>query len=130
MADFLIAYRDFERQRGHKVRTMDYIVLRRVLKLGKSRTDVDLNLFGRAYADFHVVGAAHVVQNVVGKVVAGNLYAFVADDASQRDNGDLGCSAAYIYDHVSFWGFYVKPYAESCRHGFIEHVDVAAVGVL
>lgn len=129
MADFLIADGDFEGERCHQVGPVDDVVLRGILKLGEGGADVHLDLLCGTDADLEVVGAAHVVEDVLGEVVAGNLDALVGDDASEGYYGDFGGAAAYVDNHVAFGGLDVKADAEGGGHGLVNHVDVASVGM-
>ncbi len=108
---------------------MDNVVFRRVLQLGKRGAHVHLDKFGGAFAHLHVVSAAHVADYIFGEVVAGDLDGFVGDDTAQRDNGDLGGAAAYVDYHVAGGGLHIQTDAEGGRHGFIDHVDIAAAGM-
>ena len=88
-----------------------------------------LDLLGCAFTDAHVVDAPHVFLNIGRKVITGKLYRLVRHDTAKRDNGDLGCSAAYVDNHVAFRGENVEADAESCGHRLEYHICVAAAGV-
>ena len=109
---------------------MHYIVVGRCLELSERRTHVHLDLLGRAHAYYHIVGAAHVVLDILGEVIAGNLYALVADDAAQRYHGDFGGAAAYIHYHIAFGRLYVETDTQGSRHRLINHIHIAAISVL
>jgi hypothetical protein len=87
------------------------------------------DLFGGALAHIHAMYLLHVVHDILCQVIAGYIDTFVADDAAERDHGDLGCAATYVDNHVTFGGLYVKPDAESGSHRLVDHIDIASVGL-
>ena len=93
-------------------------------------TDRTLDGFGRAFADTDVVLLADVALDVVGKDVAGRIDRLGADDAAQRDAGDLRRTAADVDDHVAFGRLDVEARTQRRGHRFVDHVDFAASGVL
>ena len=73
VADFLIAYRNFEGQSGHEVGAVHDVIFRGILKFSEGRTYVHLNLLGGADTDLDIMCATHVIQDVVGEVITCNL---------------------------------------------------------
>ena len=61
----------------------------------------DLDLFGRAIADHHVVLLAHVVGDRLVEAVAADAHGARDDDAAERDDGDLARAAADVDDQVA-----------------------------
>ncbi len=53
-----------------------------------------------------------------------------ADDAAQRDAGDLRRAAADVDDHVAFRSLDVETGAQRRGHRLVDHVDLAAAGML
>ncbi len=73
---------------------------------------------------------AHVILNVGGEDVARHVDRLRADDAAQRDAGDLRRTAADIDHHVALGSLDVQTGTQSGRHRLVDHVDLAAAGVL
>ena len=71
-----------------------------------------------------------IALDVVGKDVAGRIDRLGADDAAQRDAGDLRRTAADVDDHVAFGRLDVEARTQRRGHRFVDHVDFAASGVL
>ena len=108
---------------------MDNEIFRRIFEFSEGGAYMNLYLFGGALSDFHVMDAAHVVHDVVGKVVAGHLYTFVRDDASERNHGNLRSTSAYIHNHIALRREHVDTDTEGGSHRLINHVDVASAGM-
>ena len=68
--------------------------------------------------------------NVGGKGISGHADAFVAHDAAEGDNSDFGAAAAYVDNHVALRGFNIEADAKSSCHRLINHIYIAAAGVL
>ena len=77
--------------------------------IGWPSADRDLDLLGHALADQQVVALAHVGDDVLVHLVAGDPDPAAGDDAAQRDHGDLGGAAADVHDHRA--GRFVRPAA-------------------
>ena len=130
MANFLIRNRHLEWEGCNLVRTTNDVVLRWILELGERRTNVDFDLLGSAFAYAEVVSSAHVLANVLGEVIAGNLNALIAHDAAKRNHCNLRAAAAYVDNHVAFWSFNVESNAKCSSHRLINHVYVATASVV
>ena len=101
-----------------------------LLKLGEGRSDMNLDHLGCALAYLYIVYTAHVLHDVVGEVVAGHLDTLVGHDAAKRDHSNLSGTTAYVNDHVALRREHVDTDTESGGHGFVDHVDVTASGML
>lgn len=101
-----------------------------IVELGQSRTDVDFDHLGRTLAHLHIVLATHVLLNIARQVVAGYPYRIVRHDTAQRNHGDFGRTATYIYNHVALGSQHVETDTDGGSHRLVNHVDVAAAGML
>ena len=62
--------------------SVDYEILRRIVQFNESRANVFLDFFGCALAHFDVVGTFHVVDDIIGDVIACYLDRLVGYNAA------------------------------------------------
>ena len=84
VGDFLIAHRNLHRKGRHTVRTIHYVVFRCILaQIGECGTYVNFDSLGHAFADLHIVLAAHVCLDVGREVIACRTDGVVGYDATK-----------------------------------------------
>ena len=127
---FAVRDRQHRRQRSEDIRPGHFEIFRLFVQFRQRRTYGDLDIFGRPFADTHVMLLANVGLDIFGKNVAGHVDAFAADDTAQRNTGDLGRTASDIDHHVALGSFDVQPGAQRRSHRFVNHIDLAAAGML
>ena len=101
-----------------------------VAEVGERGANVNLDALCHAFADAHVVLAAHIFLNVGGEVVAGHLDGVVRHDAAERNHGNLRRAAADVNHHVALRRIHVEADTDGSRHGFVKEEHVAAAGML
>ena len=130
MGNFLVAHGHAHRISRDFIGAVHHVVFRCVrAQVGQGCSHVNFDAFGHALAHADVVLAAHILLDVGRKVVAGHFDGVVRNDASQRDDGDLGRAAAYVDDHVAFGRVHVDADADGGCHRFEEQVNVASAGM-
>ena len=128
--DLLVGDCRLDRVRGHQIRTVHNVWLRFFVQIRNHGSDRDLDLLRRGLSDLDVVLLAHVVLDVAVEHVAGRGDAFLLDDAAERDDGNLGCSASDVHHHASFRLLDFEPDSEGCSHRFVDEENVTSAGVL
>ena len=93
------------------------------------RTDLDLDVLGRALADSQVIGIANVGKDGLIKLVTGNANGLRHDDTAHGDNGDLGGTAADIDDHGAGRLLDRQVGADGSGHGLLDQVCLAGTGL-
>ena len=73
--------------------------------------------------------AAHIFHNIVRQVVARHLDRLVGNDPPQRNHRDLGRTATYVYNHVSFRSKHIHADPDSGCHRFENHIYLTATGM-
>ena len=143
MGNLLIAYWNFHWEGGDSVRTVNNIVVGTLAsQIGQRASHMNFDSFRHALAYFDIVLTSHVFLYFVVEIVAGYFDGIVRNYAAERNHCYLGCTAAYIHNHVSLGGFNVQTvfgvhsrfelflsYAYGCSHGFENKVNVASAGM-
>ncbi len=94
----------------------------------RRRPDLDLDLLGGAVADEQAVHLAHVVDDRLVQLVAGDAHRLAVDDAGHRDDRDVGGAAADVDDHVAGRLGDGQAGADRRRHRLVDQVDLAGLG--
>jgi len=94
------------------------------------RPDLDLDSLGGGLADEEVVGAAHVLDDGVVHVVAGDADALGGDDVGEAQDRDLGGAAADVEDHRALGLLDGQPDADAGGARLLDQVHLAGAGAL
>ena len=94
----------------------------------RRRPDLDLDLLGGAVADEQAVHLAHVVDDRLVQLVAGDADRLAVDDAGHRDDGDVGGAAADVDDHVAGRLGDGQAGADGGGDRLVDQVDLAGLG--
>lgn len=111
---------------SHHVRPAYYIRVGFFVKIGEHGTNGNLDSLGSSFTDFQVMLLAHIVLDIGGEHISCDTDTLLLHDTTERDYGDLGCSAADINHHVSLRGLNVKTDTEGSGHRFVNQIHVAA----
>ena len=123
VGDLLVVDRDFLGETGEEVAAEGTEVLWGVGQFADGGADGDFHLFGHTHTDNHIVLPFHIVYNVVVEFVTSHLDGGVADDATQRDDSDLGGTASDVDHHVAFGLQHVDADTDGCCHRLMNHAD-------
>ena len=91
--------------------------------------DLHLHLLGRALADEQVVLAAHILDDGLVELVARNLDGGRLDDAGERNDRDIGRTAADVDDHVALGLGDVDARTDGGGDRLFNEVDAARAGL-
>ena len=89
-----------------------------------------LDALCHTFRHLHIVLTAHVLLNVGSKVIASHADRVVGDDATERDNGNLGATTADVDNHVALGSLNVDTDTDGGCHRLKDKIDIAAVGML
>src|SRR3569832_70159 len=92
---------------------------------GIGGADLVFDLFGGGFADQRAVIAAHVVGDGLIEAVAADAHRGGVDDAVERNDGDLGRTAADVEHHRAARLTDRHAGADRRGHGFFEQIDFA-----
>ena len=129
VGNLLVVDGDFLGQSGEEVATQGGIVLRGFVEFAYGGADFDFHLLGSALTNDHVVLFAHILNDVLVELVAGNTDGVVADDAAEGDDGDFCGAASDVDNHVAFGFEDVDADTYGCSHGFMDHADFLGSGL-
>ncbi len=129
MGNFGIRYNDLLRYTRHQIAAVYCIIIRWRIDIGKGRAYVNLNHFGCALTNKHVVLAAHIIHYIQGKLITRYAYRLVANNAGQRYYCNFGSSAANINNHVTIRLFYINSNTYSSRHRLVYHFHILSAGL-
>ena len=91
--------------------------------------DLHLHLLGRALADEQVVLAAHILDDGLVELVARDLDGGRFDDAGERNDRDIGRTAADVDDHVALGLGDVDARTDGGGDRLFNEVDAARAGL-
>ena len=111
-----------------ETRSRPFTSISRSSPTGYADADLDLDLLRRRLADEQVVVLAHELHDRHVELVAAGADRRVADDAGQRDDGDLRRAAADVDHHVARRRLDRKPDADRRRHRLGDHEHFLRAG--
>src|SRR5208283_4687645 len=123
LANLLVGYLDNLGHARNEVAALDLHGLNLVAGIG--RPDRYLDQLGSALADEQIVLALDVLDDRFIHLVARDPHRARKDDASQRNDGDLGGAAADIDNHVAGRLGNWQPGADRSRHRLFNQVNLA-----
>src|SRR5689334_4695550 len=92
------------------------------------RADLELDLLGRVLPDEQFVLALEVRDDPLVHLVTADAKALADDDAAEGDDGDLGCAAADVDDHVPSRLADREAGADRSRHRLLDQVGLPRAG--
>ena len=124
---FMISFTDFFALDGHraghagnKVVTLHFH--RQFFIERACRTNLNLDLFGSAFAHLQVVHRTEVAHNRIVHLVTAHAHGSVADRTVQSDNSDVRSSATDIHNHVTDGIFDRNAHTNGRGHRFMNEV--------
>lgn len=110
----------------YQVAAFDLDLLLRIQGIG--RGNFDLDLFGRGFADEHVVLALDVGHDGFVHFVAAHAHRARIHNARKGNDRHLRSTAADIHHHVGGGLLNGQVRADGCGHGLFNKVDLARAG--
>ncbi len=104
--------------------------MRQRLVQRERRSDLNLDLLGRALADQQVVFALQIIGDGLVHLVAGHAHRARIDNARKRNHGDIRRSAADIDHHVARGLGNRQSGADRRHHRLLHQIDFAGLGAI
>jgi hypothetical protein len=95
----------------------------------KMQVELPWNFLSSSLTDQYVVLAADVTNNRLVKLIAGDLDRFGNDNAVQRNNRNIGSTAADINDHMTVGHRDIDSCAQGCRNRLFDQIRAFGAGL-